>query len=281
MQVRSHRDVYEFLQCNQDMLEEQEAANNLILGIANSLTKESPSNNDAAPILLSVMLEEVPVSAALCTPPFNLILYCREQIRDLALKQLTDFLSQKKYILPGVIGSKPTAERFAEIWSAMHNLKVKLEVDQMVYKLSAVEPLIYAEGELVQATPNEHGLIVDWVKQFSRDIHQSVFSDRAEIITRNLIESGKVYLWKDKDFVSMAGCSRATTHGITITYVFTPPAFRKRGYASSCVAQLSKKMLDKYDFCTLYTDLANPTSNQIYKRIGYQPIDHSHQIAFF
>ena len=33
-------------------------------------------------------------------------------------------------------------------------------------------------------------------------------------------------------------------------------------------------------FCFLYTDLANPTSNAIYLRIGYEPVCDSRELAF-
>ena len=47
---------------------------------------------------------------------------------------------------------------------------------------------------------------------------------------------------------------------------------RGRGYASSCVAAVSQRVLDSGKrFCFLYTDLANDTSNKIYAHIGYQP----------
>jgi predicted GNAT family acetyltransferase len=40
------------------------------------------------------------------------------------------------------------------------------------------------------------------------------------------------------------------------------------------VAELSRKMLaDGCGFCVLYTDLSNPTSNAIYRRIGYRLIE--------
>jgi hypothetical protein len=40
-------------------------------------------------------------------------------------------------------------------------------------------------------------------------------------------------------------------------------------------------MLEKgYSFCCLYTDLANPTSNSIYQKIGYRPVADSSQIRF-
>jgi predicted GNAT family acetyltransferase len=39
------------------------------------------------------------------------------------------------------------------------------------------------------------------------------------------------------------------------------------------VAKLSQHLLDQgRTFCTLFTDLANPTSNRIYQNIGYRPV---------
>jgi predicted GNAT family acetyltransferase len=40
-------------------------------------------------------------------------------------------------------------------------------------------------------------------------------------------------------------------------------------------------LLDRgHRFCFLYTDLANPTSNSIYMRIGYEPVCDSRELAF-
>jgi len=39
------------------------------------------------------------------------------------------------------------------------------------------------------------------------------------------------------------------------------------------VSALSQKLLDSgYERCSLFTDLANPTSNSIYQKIGYRPV---------
>ena len=69
--------------------------------------------------------------------------------------------------------------------------------------------------------------------------------------------------------VSMAGFTREMETAIGVAFVFTPPYFRGKGYASSCVAKLSQVALDRgYKRCVLYTDLLNPTSNSIYQKIG-------------
>ena len=78
----------------------------------------------------------------------------------------------------------------------------------------------------------------------------------------------------------MAGSSRGTPNGATISAVYTPPEHRGNGYASACVAALSQWLLDDgKHFCTLYTDLSNPTSNKIYQNVGYHRIADCAMIA--
>jgi predicted GNAT family acetyltransferase len=69
-------------------------------------------------------------------------------------------------------------------------------------------------------------------------------------------------------------CSQGPTPtGIRISLVYTPGEKRGRGYASACVAALSDEQLRAgRSRCFLFTDLANPTSNRIYQRIGYRPV---------
>ena len=74
-------------------------------------------------------------------------------------------------------------------------------------------------------------------------------------------------LWWDGGApVSMAGYSGPTPHSLRISAVYTPPEQRRRGYASAVTAAISQEVLDRgCQFCTLYTDLGNPTSNHIYQ----------------
>jgi len=95
----------------------------------------------------------------------------------------------------------------------------------------------------------------------------------AHAVAARRVAAGEVYLWCDPDPRTMAGSARPTQHAIAVNAVYTPPEWRKRGYATACVAELSRLLLARgYEFCVLYTDLANPTSNAIYSRIGYRPV---------
>jgi predicted GNAT family acetyltransferase len=77
-------------------------------------------------------------------------------------------------------------------------------------------------------------------------------------------------VWEQRaEAVSMA-ISREPVQGVVrLSGVYTPPEKRKRGYAAACVHALSKKLREDGYRCVLYTDLGNPTSNSIYRRIGY------------
>jgi len=93
---------------------------------------------------------------------------------------------------------------------------------------------------------------------------------------------GGIELWEDEgEVVSLSGWGGPTPNGIRIGPVYTPPEHRGHGYATALVAELSQRLLDGgRSFCFLYTDLANPTSNAIYERIGYVKVAEAAMVAF-
>jgi predicted GNAT family acetyltransferase len=74
--------------------------------------------------------------------------------------------------------------------------------------------------------------------------------------------------------VSMAGLTRQVAGTIRVGPVYTPPGLRRRGYAGAVTAAVSRAALDAgADEVLLFTDLANPTSNSLYQRLGFQPVE--------
>jgi predicted GNAT family acetyltransferase len=99
--------------------------------------------------------------------------------------------------------------------------------------------------------------------------------------------SAGIVFWEDEGKpVSLAGWGGKTPNGIRVGPVYTPPELRGRGYATALTAEVSQRLLDgrlfdgRRRFCFLYTDLANPTSNAIYERIGYRRAAESAEIVF-
>ena len=129
-----------------------------------------------------------------------------------------------------------------------------------------VAHLRYGPGYLRPAGAADAELVVRWALAFTSGCG---LRDRPEQVAegaRRRVAIGDIFLWDDGRPVSMAARTRPTRHGISVGHVYTPPELRGRGYATACVAGLSQHLLDSgYGFWTLFTDLANPTSNHIYQ----------------
>jgi uncharacterized protein len=90
-----------------------------------------------------------------------------------------------------------------------------------------------------------------------------------------------VTLWDvDGETVSMCGYGSPTPNGIRIGAVYTPQEQRGCGYATAVTAEVSGRQLERGRFCFLYTDAANATAEGVYRRLGYQCIAASRQLAF-
>ena len=144
---------------------------------------------------------------------------------------------------------------------------------QGVYELRKVVHPVYPAGEFRQAAAEDIELVRLWARKF----HEACFGDdRCEQSIKDAetkVESGTLFFWVDSEPVTMAARSRPTPHGEAISFVYTPPGQRKRGHATAMVARLSQRILDEgKQFCALYTDLSNATSNSIYRRIGYTKV---------
>jgi hypothetical protein len=129
-------------------------------------------------------------------------------------------------------------------------------------------------------------LLLEWLRAFTFEAIPRPEEDieRMEHLldTRFIGEDAAMWLWeRDGEPVSLAGYTGPTLTGTRVGPVYTPPEHRRRGYASALVAELSGFLLGRgHRACFLYTDLANPTSNAIYERIGYERVAEAAEIRF-
>lgn len=186
--------------------------------------------------------------------------------------------------LPGVVGPVPVAGQFAVAWTRLTGQRSELAMAQRLHRLDRVIPPVGVPGVVRNARPDEVELICEWATAMADDIGLDV-NDRdprlAEQITRR-IEDGRMPVWEVAgDVVSMAGPSRPAAGVVRIGLVYTPPEHRRNGYAAACVAAVSQRALDEAAIaCTLFTDLSNPTSNGVYRRIGYHPVTDAEELSF-
>jgi predicted GNAT family acetyltransferase len=262
-----------------------EARHNLILGIAGTI-RDAPGHYAVRSLWL-VRDDDGVAAAALRTPPYNLIL-ARPRSPQ-ALAALAEALAGER--LPGVVGTEPEVAEFAELWSRHAGIPARTNMRQGVYALEQVEELAAVPGSGRVATRDDHELLLRWWLAFGDEVLHEGAPGReraAENIEHRLtVATGGFLLWEDGgEIVSLAGWGGPTPNGIRVGPVYTPPELRGRGYATALTADLSQRLLDGRlfeggrRFCFLYTDLANPTSNAIYERIGYRRVAEAAEIVF-
>jgi predicted GNAT family acetyltransferase len=269
MKVIRYKTAAEFLSRAKGWLERAEAENNLILGIAIYFENYSREIR-IQPYFLTVHDGGAIVGAALMTPPRRLLI---TRMPEQAIAGLVEFLLAGETAVPGVLGPNDCARVFAENWRANTGITARVKMSERIYTCTAVIPRVPSPGYLRTATREDESLLVKWAGEFCREAHIEDESAYMQSQIPTTIDKGRLYVWENGEVVSMADLRRETTHGIAVSLVYTPPRWRNRGYAGSCVAQLTRLMLDGgKTFCCLFTDLANPTSNSIYQKVGYNPV---------
>lgn len=269
-----YTDATDFLAVMQPRLAAHEALYGLMLGIALRL-QAHPERIQQPPYLATVIDGAGGCTAALMTPPFGLVLYSDQAEPQAALHLVAQNLHQHGWALPTVNGVTHLSAAFAQLWSQVQGVAYRVDVEERVFELRKVASLRYSAGAMRLATLADLDLVTEWIVAFNQEALGEAASDyaatRQRVQTR--ITDQTFFLWEDEEPVALAGITRPTPQGIGVGPVYTPLEKRGCGYATTLVAQVSQQMLDRgRQFCTLFTDLANPTSNSIYQKIGYRPV---------
>lgn len=275
-----HEDAASFLAIAREALERHEAANGLMLGVCERLVEE-PDAYGTPPYLATVGAGGDLCVAAVMTPPYNVQVFQPEGADRRGLELVADALLRSRRSVPGVIGRTSTAEAFAAVWTGRTGAACRTTMRQGIYELRRVDEPPCPAGRLVQATADHAALVREWAGRFHEDCFHNEECERSLRIADAKLESGDVFIWVDGVPRAMAARTHGTANGQAISFVYTPPEHRRKGYATALVACLSQLAMGSgKKFCTLYTDLDNPTSNSIYQKIGYRQVADSVDICF-
>lgn len=269
MDIESFHSPVSFLGAARAFLVANEAANNLILGVTFAAVR---GDYDVFAGWVARDGAEV-VAAAAQTPPHDLLLARSDSNRGV------DAMAAATHHVPGVIGATPEVDRFVRNFP-----DATRKFRQGVYQLSQLK--VKVDPGSRRASDVERALLLGWMIDFMHEVTGEADSDRARLnLERRLdrpADVGGVWVHESNgEIVCMSGYAGPTPNGMRIGPVYTPPEHRGNGYASRLVAAQSRWLLDHgRRFCFLYTDLDNPTSNSIYKRIGYEMVCESAEYSF-
>lgn len=257
-----------FLAAAESDLTAAEVENNLILGSAHDLTRRIQPEGPR-PYFSAVLDGDRVLMSAFRTQPGKVgVTRC---FRPEALRPLAEDAWKACPEATAVIGPAETADRFAGALAELTGRAARRHSRQWIFELRVLEPLgTLVPGEFRAARPDEADLLTRWTDGFFAAINEP--GDSRGLVLGRMTESS-LFVWDRDGAVSMAAAAGRTRRTVRVAHVYTPPEHRGRGYATACVAALTRRLLDEGNArCCLYSDVTNKASNAVYRRLGYEPI---------
>ncbi|WP_367322423.1 GNAT family N-acetyltransferase [Streptomyces sp. HUAS ZL42] len=267
-------DVDVFLDRAGAFLHARPALHTVPLTVTESLRTHGPHiHGDGSPVFGVLEDGEGEVRAVFFrTPPRRLIV---TQLTGVEADGLARWLAGLGQPVPGVSGDRDTAAAFAEAWQRHTGAAAALRERQRLYRLGTLTaPRPVPAGRARVATEEDREQLARWYEEFSDAVGERPPADPVARVDAR-ISHGGLTLWEAPDgtAVSMAGTTLQVGGQVRVAPVYTPAHLRGRGYAGAVTAEVSRAALAAgATEVLLFTDLANPTSNGLYRRIGYRPV---------
>jgi FR47-like protein len=219
---------------------------------------------DASPDLVA--------GAFLHTPEFPVFL---THLSRQAATELAAELDTTGRLVLGINAEEESAEAFVSAWRHRTGARVEVHRRMRLFRLGElVWPDPPPEGSARRAAPPDRDLLIEWLGAFAREVGDPPTQDHGAAVDERLSYGGMTIWEVGGALVSIAGVTRAVAGMVRVGPVYTPPALRQRGYAGAVTAAVSQAAMDAgAREVVLYTDLANPTSNALYQRLGYHPLE--------
>jgi predicted GNAT family acetyltransferase len=265
-------DLDEFLSHAGDFLRSRPALHTVPLTVTDALARRGLDFYGAEPPLFGVLDDGAVRAALLHTPPFppHVTALTPAQADALAAR-----LAEMDRPLSGVSGPRESAEAFAAAWQRRTGTAATLRQRQRLYRLAELSvPQPAPAGRARIAGTADRELLIRWKHAFDADTGHGVGTDPAAWADARIADGG-ITLWESPDGtpVSLAGVTPETAGQVRVAPVYTPAGLRGRGYAGAVTAEVSRSARAAgVQEILLFTDLANPTSNGLYQRIGYRPV---------
>jgi predicted GNAT family acetyltransferase len=279
MEVRKHDDPQEFWELVRPVFATDPARHTVAISVLQQVLVVPDPTSDPL-TLLSIWTDERVVGAAFRMPPWPL---GSSAVPHRATALTAAKLLEVDPALPGISGPRDIAEPLAEEWSKLTGATAKEVMVTRLYRLAGLEQPV-VPGRARRATDEDVPLMARWQVDFQLEaLGHEREPGRSEFNVRRSLATGNgSFLWEvDGEVVSYAVASAPAVGMSKVAPVYTPPEHRGKGYGSAVTAAVSQWAIDAgAENVLLFTDLANPTSNSIYQRIGYRPVYDATELEF-
>jgi GNAT superfamily N-acetyltransferase len=266
-------DTAEFLSVAGEFLRAEAARNSVMLTVTADLEAAGLGAGDGGMLFGWQRPQAGPLTAAFMhTTGYPAML---SSMSETAAAELAWDLAAAGRRVPGINAAQEAADAFTAVWRDRTGDAVTVHRRMRLFRLARlVPPAPCPEGGARPGTGADRDLLAGWFGEFAIEVGDALGHDhRAEVDKR--LGYGGITIWEAGGApVSVACLTRAVGGMARVGPVYTPPALRGRGYAAGVTAAVSQAALDAgVGDVVLYTDLANPTSNALYERLGYRAVE--------
>ncbi|GAB2509787.1 GNAT family N-acetyltransferase [Nocardia heshunensis] len=192
------------------------------------------------------------------------------EVPDAAIPELVKRFAEVLPEVPDVIGVETGAAEFARRWSELRGASYRAGRHERLYRLG-IPRVPDAPGRPRTATADDVEVCGKWITAMDGEV--GIYLSLSESALRARLATGRWWLWEDGGRpVSLTAHQVPIRGWARIGPVYTPPETRGHGYASALVAHVAGTLRAAGQEVCLFTDLANPTSNKIYRAIGFEGV---------
>jgi predicted GNAT family acetyltransferase len=259
-------DVAEYVALAGEFVAARPAENTVLLTVAETVRKRGPGAfGDTAPLFGWWEAG----GAFVHTPPHPL---APTDLPEPAVQELAAELAGRA--LSGVVGPADVARAFA----AASGRRATERRREWLYRLGQLTPPQPPPGRVVPAADVDRELLVAWMAAFLDYIGDA--PDAAPRHVENRLEGMSVWV-RDGEPVSLVAASPPLAGMVRIGPVYTPAEQRGHGYAAALTAAACRRALDDgVEHVLLFADVANETSNRLYRRLGFEALQERLFVAF-
>jgi uncharacterized protein len=267
MEVRFFTSGREFADLAAPFLNASAVENTMLLANLPSFVAQE----DGHSILCLVVENDVPCLAATATPPFPFLISTGDPV---SVPVLVGALTKQQITVPGVFGRTDLAGIFRQAWQAETGKRLCAGLAVELHATRRPPPTSVIPGQLRQAEQEDQETVIAFCECFANDPRMSP-AERAGARTdaERRMEQGELFLWDDGGTKSIAAYKESLPTGGRLNLVYTPPEYRRRGYASACVAALTRLRFERgWDWCALFIDTSDPAASRMYRNLGFREV---------
>lgn len=204
--------------------------------------------------------------------PFNVQIAALGNGAVPAIAELAEYIAENDIALRGVQGELELCSEFAKQYEKLTNKKMCPRISMDTLCLTKLKT-VAVNGKLRTVTENDQ-FAVDWIAaMWLEAVNEQIDRDAALEKFKTMVAKRSLFVYENENGIPVS-IVQAKPYGsyATLSYVYTQPEYRNRGYGKAMIHELFKKLMGEYKGFVLFVDKTNPSANRLYSAVGFEKV---------